>query len=66
MVICRYRGALVSPFTSQKTTGTWNGTYYVPPQREWSFDTDFRNPRKLPPGTPNVGYVLRTAMREAF
>jgi hypothetical protein len=66
MVICRYRGALVSPFTSQKTTGTWNGTYYVPPQREWSFDTDFRNPRLLPPGTPNVGYVLRTAMREAF
>jgi hypothetical protein len=65
-VAFRYRGALVSPFTSQQTTGTWNGTYYVPPQRDWSFDTDFRDPAKLPPGTPNVGYVIRTAMREAF
>jgi len=61
-----YRGALVSPFTSQKTTGTWNGTYYTPPQRDWKFDTDFQDPRLLPPGTPNVGYVIRTAMREAY
>jgi hypothetical protein len=65
-VSLHYRGALISPFTSQQTTGTWNGTYYVPPQRDWSFDTDFRDPRLLPPGTPNVGYVVRTAMREAF
>jgi hypothetical protein len=65
-VIFRYLGALVSPFTSQKTTGTWNGSYYVPPQRDWSFDTDFRDPNLLPPGTPNVGYVIRTAMREAY
>jgi hypothetical protein len=65
-VVYHYSGALISPFTSQKTTGTWNGTYYVPPQRDWSFDTDFRNPELLPPGTPNVGSVIRTAMREAF
>jgi hypothetical protein len=65
-VIFHYLGALISPFTSQKTTGKWNGTYYVPPQRDWSFDTDFRDPEKLPPGTPNVGNVIRTAMREAF
>jgi len=65
-VVFHYLGALVSPFTSRKTTGTWNGTYYVPPQRDWSFDTDFRDPAKLPPGTPNVGNVIRTAMREAF
>ncbi len=60
-----YRGSLVSPFTSQKTTGTWNGLYYTPPARNWYFDTDFQNPALLPPGTPSVGYVLRTAMREA-
>ncbi len=65
-VLFRYLGALISPFTSQKTTGTWNGTYYVPPQRDWAFDTDFRDPNLLPPGTPNVGNVVRTAMREAF
>jgi hypothetical protein len=61
-----FMGALVSPFTSQKTTGTWNGTFYTPPARNWSFDTDFQNPELLPPGTPNVGYVIRTAMREAY
>ncbi len=61
-----YRGSLVSPFTSQKTTGTWNAIYYTPPARNWHFDTDFQNPALLPPGTPNVGYVLRTAMREAY
>ncbi|UCC48155.1 MAG: hypothetical protein JSV41_11885 [Gemmatimonadota bacterium] len=65
-VVFHYSGALISPFTSQKTTGTWNGTYYVPPQRDWSFDTDFRNPQLLPPATPNVGNVLRTGMREAL
>ncbi len=62
----RYLGALISPFTSAKTTGTWNMTYYVPPMRDWAFDTDFRDPNLLPPGTPNVGNVVRTAMREAF
>ncbi len=61
----RYRGSLVSPFTSSKTTGTWNGLYYTPPARDWYFDTDFQNPQLLPPGTPSVGFVIRTAMREA-
>jgi hypothetical protein len=61
-----YRGSLVSLFTNQKTTSTWNLTYYNPPTRDWSFDTDFRNPALLPPGTPNVGNVVRTAMRDAF
>ncbi len=65
-ITLHYKGSLVSPFTSQKTTGTWNGTYYTPPQRDWHFDTDFQDPRLLPPGTPNVGYVIRTAMREAY
>ncbi len=65
-VVFHYLGALISPFTSLKTDGTWNGSYYEPPQRDWSFDTDFRRPGNLPPGTPNVGNVIRTAMREAF
>ncbi|NIR45512.1 MAG: hypothetical protein GWN99_13985 [Gemmatimonadetes bacterium] len=65
-VLFHFRGALISPFTSQKTEGTWNGSYYRPPARDWAFDTDFRDPELLPPGTPNVGSVIRTAMREAF
>lgn len=62
----RYRGALVSLFTSQKTSGAWSLDYYDPPARDWSFDMDFRNPELLPPGTPTVGNVVRTALREAF
>jgi hypothetical protein len=65
-VVFHYAGALISPFTSQKTTGTWNGSYYVPPQRDWWFDADFHNPQLLPPATPNVGNILRTGMREAL
>lgn len=61
-----YKGSLISPFSSQTTHGTWNGSYYVPPKRDWSFDLDFRNPELLPPGTPNVGVVVRTAFREEF
>ncbi len=61
-----YRGALVSLFASQRTTGGWDLSYYYPPVRDWSFDTDFRDPELLPPGTPTVGNVVRTALREAF
>ncbi len=39
---------------------------YRAPQRDWSFDYDLTDPEKLPPGTPNVGYVLRAAFREVY
>ncbi len=61
-----YRGSLVSLDTAIVATGTWNGTYYSPPKRDWQFDTRFEDPANLPPGTPVVGVVIRTAFRPVF
>ncbi len=49
-----YRGSLVSLFYSQYNTGTFKccGLVYSPPNRQYSFDTDFLTPSNLPPGTP--------------
>jgi hypothetical protein len=32
---------------------------YQPPTREWAFDTNFRDPAKRPPGTPEVRAMVR-------
>lgn len=34
---------------------------YSPPNRNWAFDTKFRNPTNLPPGTPSVRVLIRGA-----
>jgi len=65
-VTFRYRGSLVSLFDSRIATGTWNGTYYSPPDRDWGFDTMFEDPTKLPPATPNVGYVRQLNFRPGW
>jgi hypothetical protein len=72
----RYTGSLVSLFESRHSTGLWGnttsatggsqGVYYTPPNRQWSFDIRFRDPRLLPPGTPRVGTVLQTAFRPIY
>jgi hypothetical protein len=61
-----YRGSLVSLDVAQRAVGTWNGTYYSPPKRDWQFDTRFEDPSNLPPGTPVVGVVIRTAFRPVY
>ncbi len=58
-----YRGSLVSLHVSQTVDGTWNGSYYSPPNRDWMFDMRFEEPENLPPGTPTVGNVIHTAFR---
>jgi hypothetical protein len=59
-----YNGSMIVMFPSQYATGTWKGTggtfgIYNPPTRKWSFDMNFLNPTKLPPGTPEVRTVIR-------
>jgi hypothetical protein len=61
-----YRGSLVSIHWASKAVGTWNGNYYTPPTRDWQFDTRFRDPANLPPGTPVVGNVIHTAFRPVY
>ncbi len=49
-----YRGSMVSFYFSQYATGIYKccTTVYGPPTRSYSFDTDFLDIAKMPPGTP--------------
>jgi hypothetical protein len=67
-----YTGSLVSLFVSRQSLKRWghseNGgrSYYEPPLRNWNFETRFRNPMLLPPGTPRLGSVLQISYRNVF
>jgi len=63
-----YTGSLVSLFPSAQSGRPWaNGfAYYGAPVRNWSFDTRFRDPMLLPPGTPRLGSVLQISYRNVF
>jgi hypothetical protein len=45
-----YAGSIVALWHSLQATGSWNGNYYTPPSRAWSYDTLFNTTQ--PPGTP--------------
>ncbi len=49
-----YLGSLASFYTSRQGTGIFKccNTVYNSPTRDFTFDTDFQNINKLPPGTP--------------
>jgi hypothetical protein len=63
-----YRGSLVSLFTSEWADNhewSWRN-YYSPPNRDWQFDTRFRDPTQLPPGTPTAATVSQIAFRPVY
>jgi PilX N-terminal len=50
-----YLGSMVSMYYDHQAVGIWkccNGSVYNPPQRNYSYDSDFLTPSKLPPLTP--------------
>ena len=49
-----YRGSMVSLYTARQFIGMFknNTNVYLQGNRDFSFDTDFLDPFKLPPGTP--------------
>lgn len=65
-----YRGSLVSLFDSRYAARKrWNWrtpSYYDAPNRDWQFDTRFRDPANLPPGTPTAGSVTQIAFRPVY
>jgi len=62
-----YLGSLISLHWSRIATGAWiHGAFYKPPNRNWAFDTRFRDPLNLPPATPVVGAVIHTAFRPVY
>jgi hypothetical protein len=50
----RYRGSIVSLYTSRQGTGVYKccGLVYDPPGRGYNFEAEFLNPTLLPPRTP--------------
>jgi hypothetical protein len=59
------RGSFVDLWQSRQATGAWAyGGYYEAPTRDWGFDTDFLDPNKLPPGTPQVNVAQKTSWRQ--
>ncbi len=66
-VVQRYRGSLVSFYTSRQALGSFKccgGDTYVRGDREWSFDTDFLTPALLPPATPMFRDVNTLSFRQ--
>ena len=51
-----YAGSLVNLFNSRNNNGFWKccNAVYNPPIRDWTFDTTFLDPNRLPPGTPYI------------
>lgn len=61
-------GALIPLFNSTQALGPYNssGVIYGAPTRNWSFDDTFRNPNRLPPGTPQFQYIEPTGFRQVL
>ena len=65
--IHRYRGSMVSFFINRQGVGTFkccDQDAYNRGDRDWSFDTDFLLPSKLPPGTPMFRDVNTLTFRQ--
>jgi hypothetical protein len=55
-----YNGSMVKMFPSLYATGYWGlGNTYDPPARNWTFDSNFDDPTKLPPKTPGLLKLIR-------
>jgi hypothetical protein len=60
------RGSMVNLWNSRQAIGTWGGSYYSPPIRDWSYDIDFDDPANLPPESPVVKVHNRTGWKEEY
>lgn len=49
-----YVGSIINLFNAHNNNGAYKNTgkVYEPPNRNWTFDTSFLDPTRLPPGTP--------------
>jgi hypothetical protein len=55
-----YNGSMVVLFYSRFATAPWGGSdVYSPPNRQWTFDLNFLDPSRLPPGTPEARALIR-------
>ncbi|HRR25333.1 MAG TPA: hypothetical protein P5300_01410, partial [Acidobacteriota bacterium] len=63
-----YKGSLVSLYFSQYAVGIYKccEAVYKAPVRDYSFDSDFLEPQKLPPGTPMFKDIVNLGFRQIF
>ena len=61
-------GALIPLYRSTQALGPYNAssTIYGAPTRNWAFDTAFRDPQRLPPGTPQFQHIEPTGFRQVL
>lgn len=57
-----YSGSLINLFNSFNSNGRHKPNYatYNPPTRDWTFEETFKDPNRLPPGTPFVYFITFT------
>ncbi len=60
-----YTGSLINLFNSFNNNGRWKccTTVYSPPIRDWTFDDSFKDPNRLPPGSPFVYSLTLTGFQ---
>ncbi len=60
-----YTGSLINLFNSFNNNGRWKccTTVYSPPTRDWTFDDSFKDPNRLPPGSPFVYSLTLTGFQ---
>jgi hypothetical protein len=61
-------GSMIPLFHSTQAMGPYNAesSIYSPPSRNWAFDITYRDPNRLPPGTPQFQYIEPSAFRQVF
>ena len=66
-VFSHYRGSMVSFYFAHYGTGAFKtGEVYSPPNRDYSFDDDFRQAANMPPGTPVLLNITNLAYHQDF
>ena len=57
-----YSGSLINLFNSYNSNGRHKPNFatYNPPYRDWTFEESFKDPNRLPPGTPFVYFITFT------
>jgi len=59
-----WKGSMVNLWVSQQAIGSWNGSYYSPPNRNWQYDVDLNDPANLPPESPVVRVFQRVGWKQ--
>lgn len=65
---CNFVGSFIPLFHSTQALGPYNAnsTIYGAPVRDWAFDDTFKDPTKLPPGTPLFQYIEPTGFKQVL